>query len=869
MWGYSNGYLALLEEEEDDYKVYAIEQLLSVVDLEWAQIGDKLDVIEKLAKNPDFSARRNASLLAAKLLYRLGNFDEAVSYAIGTEDLFDTSATDDFSMVIKSQLIARCRNIAKSGKEIDSHTASILTRILDDMIAKNDIAACYCIAIETRQELFIKKCVEAIPDMISYAIRVANKDIHDPEYRSKVLRLLADYVQDHCSETQTSKLYQSLDDPEAVAAILITLASSGDTDQLLLAYQIAFDLAENASQKFRAPIIQMLFDDLPVIKDILTRQTPLQIQLDFMYKKVNDDVSLLNAIKTGLNTDQYQSIHSAAVILFSYMYANTAIDKYYRENLQWFTGVSKWHLFLTIAAVGAAHIGHLDAALTVLGPYLSSKTEPEITGGALYALGLIYANYAWDQRVNDTIRNSLRNSRQMYVQYGASLALGLISIGSQNNDDYQMLKDIIMADQPVPETGEAAGYGIGMVMLGCGQTEEGEELITFAENCDHDKINRGLAMALALMMYGQENNADKQIDRLLNERKAVLRESACWTLALAYVGTGSNDAVQKLLHIAVSDVSNDVRRIAVIGVGFVMSRNPEKIPEMLGLLTLSYNPFVRSGASLAIGFALAGTGNTEAIELIKPLLKDTNQIVFQSATIAMAMLLQQQSDAQVPYCKEFRDFLRKRINKRHTEMISYTISVAYGILYAAGRNSVISCNTLRGENSILSTVGMAIFCNYFYFLPLSLMLPLAFHPTAMIGVDENLHAVDWPVLSHAKPSLFANPPPFDSEKEEVKIADAVKLSISKAKTPEEIKAEEEAKAEEARKKIEELALEPQEEVIVNPARVTLSQLKYIDITYSADYEPVTEAKLGFTMLRRKTDPNVEQQQNQNEEEKKE
>ena len=221
MWGYSNGYLALLEEEEDDYKVYAIEQLLSVVDLEWAQIGDKLDVIEKLAKNPDFSARRNASLLAAKLLYRLGNFDEAVSYAIGTEDLFDTSATDDFSMVIKSQLIARCRNIAKSGKEIDSHTASILTRILDDMIAKNDIAACYCIAIETRQELFIKKCVEAIPDMISYAIRVSNKDIHDPEYRSKVLRLLADYVQDHCSETQTSKLYQSLDDPEAVAAILM------------------------------------------------------------------------------------------------------------------------------------------------------------------------------------------------------------------------------------------------------------------------------------------------------------------------------------------------------------------------------------------------------------------------------------------------------------------------------------------------------------------------------------------------------------------------------------------------------------------------------------------------------------------------
>ena len=868
MWGYSNGYLALLEEDDDEYKVYAIEQLLNVVDLEWAQIGDKLDVIKKLANNPDFSARKNASLLAAKLLYRLGNFDEAVTYAIETEDIFDASATDDFTMVIKSQLIARCRNIAKTGKEIDSHTTAILTRILNDMIEKNEIASCYCIAIETRQELFIKKCVETIPDMIPYALKVANKDIHDPDYRIKVLKWLADYVQDHCSETQISKLYQSLDDPESVAALLITLASSGDTNQLLLAYQIAFDLAENASQKFRAPIINMLFDDLPVIKDILTRQTPLQLQLDFMFKKVNDDTGLLDAIKTGFNTDEIQSVHSAAVILFSYMYANTAYDQYYRDNLQWFTGVSKWHLFLTIAAVGAVHIGHLDAALTVLSPYLSSKSGPEITGGALFALGLIYANYGWDSKVNETIRNSLRNSRQMYVQYGASLALGLISIGSQNQSDYQMLKDIVMADKPVPETGEAAGYGLGMVMLGCGPSEEGEELITFAENCEHDKINRGLAMAFALMMYGQEQIADKQVDRLLNERKSVLRESACWTLALAYVGTGSNDAVQKLLHIAVSDVSNDVRRIAVIGVGFVMSRNPEKIPEMLGLLTLSYNPHVRSGASLAIGFALAGTGNSEAIELIKPLLKDTDSIVIQSATLAMAMLLQQQSDSQVPYCKEFRNYLRKKIRKNSLEMMSYTVSAAYGILYAAGRNSVIGCNTLRGENSILSTVGMAMFCNYFYFLPLSLMLPLAFHPTAMIGLDENLTPVDWPVLSHAKPSLFANPPSFESEKEVVKIADAVALSISKAKTPEEIQAEEAAKAEEQRQKLEELALEPKEEVIVNPARVTLSQLQYIDTSYSADYEPVTEAKLGFTMLRRKNQENVEEQQNQNEEEKK-
>ena len=251
-----------------------------------------------------------------------------------------------------------------------------------------------------------------MPDLISYAIRVASKNIVDPAYRVHVLNILVEYIQNKCTQTQVAKLFQTLNDPESVGALLITLATSDNIDNLLLAYQIAFDLAENAGQKFRAPIIEMLSEDLPQIKNILTRQTPLQLQLNFQYKKINDDVSLVEAVKNGLECD-LNPIHSAAVLLYSYMYANTSDDQFYRTNTEWFVSVKKWHMFLTIAAVGVIHIGNLGAALTVLGPYLSSKTTPEVTGGALFALGLIYANYSWDQKVVETVRASLRNSKQM------------------------------------------------------------------------------------------------------------------------------------------------------------------------------------------------------------------------------------------------------------------------------------------------------------------------------------------------------------------------------------------------------------------------------------------------------------------------
>ena len=46
---------------------------------------------------------------------------------------------------------------------------------------------------------------------------------------------------------------------------------------------------------------------------------------------------------------------------------------------------------------------------------------------------------------------------------------------------------------------------------------------------------------------------------------------------MAYCGSGENRAIKRLLHIAVSDVDNDVRRAAVTSIGFVMFRSDDTI----------------------------------------------------------------------------------------------------------------------------------------------------------------------------------------------------------------------------------------------------------------------------------------------------
>ncbi len=41
---------------------------------------------------------------------------------------------------------------------------------------------------------------------------------------------------------------------------------------------------------------------------------------------------------------------------------------------------------------------------------------------------------------------------------------------------------------------------------------------------------------------------------------------------MAYCGTGNNEAIRRLLHVAVSDVNDDVRRAAVEALGFILFR---------------------------------------------------------------------------------------------------------------------------------------------------------------------------------------------------------------------------------------------------------------------------------------------------------
>lgn len=842
MWGTAQGLLAFLEEPDIEFQTHGLKELLKIVSSEWPQIAEEINIIENMSRNNSFSERKLAAELAAKVYYYKGDLLKAVEFAILADGLLDPASKDKFVEKLIGFAIGRYIKLVNEGDKAPNKSLAVIVKnVLDYLIKENKYGQALCIAIETRFLDEVKLCLTGAPNLVNQGILITNERIQDIEYKNKLLKSFVEFASTHCDKLLLSQLHHALHDSEATALLIQRLKESDSTDNWLIAYQIAFELADNASQKFRYEVINKLPPEMKDMIEILQRKKLLDLYLSFLFKNNNKDtIEIIEGIKEA--TDQSNKlVHTSTILSYAYMQAGTGDDDFFRKETQWFfNSESDWAEFMTIAAIGTIHNGRLDLALQILAPYLKKGVPMHSLGGALYALGLIYANYLWNKEIVETITNALHNTSSFVVKHGGSLGLGLVAMGSQDFNYYAILNEILHQEDPT--AGEAAAYGMGLIMLGCGQSNELSELYRFIENTQHEKITRGGAMSLAFMMYGLQDESESLVQQLLSSRIPLLRESAAWVTSLAYVGTASNVALQRLLHIAVSDVNSDVRRAAIIGIGFVLSRQPKRVPGMIDLLSKSYNPSVRNGAALAIGISCAGTGMENAIEILKPLLSDMDKFVRQSAMISMAMVLQQQSDVSIPYCKEFRELFRKKLAKKTNEVELFGVNLAYGIMNASGRNVVISCNTLNGENNVLATVGLAMFTNFFYWHPLSLMLTLAFHPTAIIGIDKDLQIVDWTYFCSGRPSLYANPPTFNQEKPVVVLADAKKLSISKK---EEKKEEEEVKEDE---KKEEEEMEFQE--LNNLSRVTLNQLPNINLEFNFQYSPIINTvHHGIVMLK--------------------
>uniref|UniRef100_A0A1I8HZC8 26S proteasome non-ATPase regulatory subunit 1 n=1 Tax=Macrostomum lignano TaxID=282301 RepID=A0A1I8HZC8_9PLAT len=822
---------------------FALSKLNTLVDVFWPEISDSVSKIEMLHEDRNFPQSKLAALVASKVYYHLGAYDESLFFALHADELFDIDDSAEYVETIVCKCIDRyiknrvaqideeVTELDERDEQIRAKLEGVINRMFERCFEHRQFKHAVGIAIDMRRLDILERCVQLTSnkdELLNYSYRLTVQVVQNRKFRQQLLQTLVRLYRqlqqpDFVSMSQCLIL---LDDPPHTAEILERLVSRSE-DEALTAFQIAFDLYENASQQFMqrvhtalaasplarrpagddaaaAPAAaapsaseadadadvdtaaaapdaastapktpppqaeEMMTTDSSEVDEaakerfarlltILSGEKVIQLHLQFLIRNNRADARYLDRLRESVRNS---ITHSATVTANGFMHAGTTSDQFLRDNLEWLGRATNWAKFAATASLGCIHRGHETESLRLMAAYLprnSAGTTAYSEGGGLYALGLIHANHG--SAVTDYLLQQLSGATAEPVRHGACLGLGLAAMGTARQDVYEAIKLSLYQDDAI--VGEAAGLAMGLVMLGSSSSAAVKDMVSYAKETQHDKIIRGLAVGVALTMYGRLEEADLLAQSLLEDKDPILRWSGVYTVAMAYCGSGSNSAVRRLLHYAVTDTSDDVRRAAVLSIGFVLFKSPEQVPDLVSLLAESFNPHVRYGAAMALGIACAGTALKEAINILDPMTQDAVHFVRQGALIALGMVLIQQNGVNCPKAGEFRELCLKVVADKHEDvMAKHGAILGLGIVDAGGRNVTISLQTRTGQSNMAAAVGVLVFQQFWYWYPLTHFLCLAFTPTSLIGLNKALEMPQVQFRSNAKPSTFDYPPPL-------------------------------------------------------------------------------------------------------------
>ena len=931
----ATSFLALLQEEDLHMKSIALEKINLLVDEHWPEISDYIRLFKDYyEKNSIPDKQKLLALILSKLYYNLEDYTEAVGWALKSEDSFNITEKSLYVNTILKKMLDKYIEIRKHNffnrdnlKPIDKRINAIIENVFNNCLTNNRLDQALGFCVESYDLDRLTKAIESSKNIlknINFVYEITQNFVVNKEYNAvlidHILKLLIKHAKTQYMEITSCQFL--LNNSDALASTLLNILKDEDPS---IAYQIAFDLYDNQNPNYLRLLSQTirqidnekklnLGKKMENLENILTGEISREIILKYL-KKANhfdykDQEKLMKSVEKG------GSIENLGVILTnSFSNSHTGNDEFIKKNMAFVSKATNWSRFIATSSLGVINMGNGKKSREIMRDYLPGGSKSRsiyCIGGAYYAIGLMNAGTNDPEIMaffNDAL-NREGNNKKEPLQHGLYLGIGLLAMATHDHDLYERVCGGIGSDDAI--IGEAAGYAVGLIMAGSKDSEAIEYLLNYAHDTQHEKIIRAIAIALALIVYNAGEAADSLIEQLTLEKDPILRYGAMYCIGMAYCGSGNTAMLQKLIKFSVSDVSDDVRRAALINIGFLQIREPDILFDnlkVLGLLSESYNSHVRYGATMAIGIACAGSGKVKPYKVIEPLFTDPKYLVRQVALISSGLIFSQTSLKQEEGIKVFIENLEKILeNKDEHLLIKFGAMISKGLMDLGGRNCVINLVSNTGENRMKSIIGMCLFTQYYYWFPMIHMLNLAVTPTFLFNLDDKLKVpINYKMLSKAKPSIYGYPKEEekDQKKKEVK-AEAAVLSThvrNKAKSKKtgtlsmvdmksgnigeksssielkpapsgNIPAVDKEEKKEEKKEDEEIKIdlskvEPEEEELANPVRILPLQRKVINEINNSDFEPITHGRFsGFLMLKKKN-PDVVSVYDEPVEEKKE
>ncbi|KAI9713224.1 MAG: proteasome regulatory particle base subunit [Bogoriella megaspora] len=525
----------------------------------------------------------------------------------------------------------------------------------------------------------------------------------------------------HGQHTQAMTLAIRLNGPERPDILRETLFATKDKAMMR---QMAFQMAR---QRIHFELPEDLQEDTELADCLNNTKLSeyfkhLGKELNILDPKIPEDIykSHLESSRTAGLTNTDSARHNlASAFVNGFVNAGFGQDKLMlldEAKNSWIWKTKEGGMMSTTASLGMllqwdSETGGLDK----IDKY-TYDLDTNIKAGAFLATGIVNAGVRSESDPAMALLGDSENlnNKSPQIRTACIIGLGLAYAGSQNENLLEFLLPQVTDTSLDMQTSALAALSLGMIFVGSAQSDVSEAIVqTFLDEERmsqlKDQWTRFMALGLALLYFGQQEEVDviletlKAIDHPMSKPSSVLCEVCAWA------GTGAVLKLQQLLHICNEHIEDSdeekkgdemLQAYAVLGLSLVAMGEDvgqEMVLRQFGHLMHYGEANIRKAVPLAMGLVSPSNPQMKVYDTLSRYSHDNDNDVAINAIFAMGLLGAGTNNARLA------QLLRQLASYYHRDHGAlFMVRIAQGLLHMG--KGTMTLNPFHTDRSVLSRV---------------------------------------------------------------------------------------------------------------------------------------------------------------------
>ena len=387
--------------------------------------------------------------------------------------------------------------------------------------------------------------------------------------------------------------------------------------------------------------------------------------------------------------------------------------------------------------------------------------EDEIKAGALLAIGILNSGVRMESDPALALLSDPDNleAKSIPMKVASIMGLGLAYVGSNKEELLEVLLPIVEDSALDMQLSAMAAVSLGLIFVGSSNHQVSEAIATTLmdeERQKHlkDKWARFMALGLALLYFGRQEEVDVVLDILKAIDHPMTKPTSVLASVCAWAGTGTVLKIQELLHICNDYIEDNeershdelVQSYAVLGLSLIAMGEDvgqDMIIRQFGHLMHYGAGNIRKAVPLAMGLISPSNPQMKIYDTLSRYSHDNDNDVAINAIFAMGLCGAGTNNARLA------QLLRQLASYYHRDQNSlFMVRIAQGLVHMG--KGTLTVNPFHTDRQILSRVATAglltvlvsmidakqfVLAEHHYLL---YFLITAMYPRFVVTLDEDL-----------------------------------------------------------------------------------------------------------------------------------